>query len=44
MKTSLVKHKDSRVVVLTHKAPYTNANHADDKEIVALREELLARV
>jgi predicted phosphodiesterase len=41
LEDELSKHKDSRVVVLTHKAPYTNANHADDKEIVALREELL---
>ncbi len=41
LEDELKKHKDSRVVVLTHKAPYTNANHADDKEIVALREDLL---
>lgn len=28
-------------IVVMHKAPYSNANHADDKEIVALRKQLL---
>lgn len=41
LESELEKHKESRVIVLTHKAPYTNANHADDKEVVALREDLL---
>lgn len=28
-------------IVLLHKAPYSDRNHADDREIVALREQLL---
>lgn len=41
LEDELKKYKDGRLIVLTHKAPYTNANHADDKEIVELREDLL---
>lgn len=41
IRDDLSKNSDKRTIVLTHKAPYTNANHADDTDIVDLRTKLL---
>ncbi len=41
LEEDLSKKSQDRTIVLIHKAPYTNANHADDNEIVALKKQLL---
>ncbi len=41
LKKDLEASRAAWKVVLLHKAPYSDRNHADDREIVALREQLL---